>query len=37
MFLAMKRRQVALDWKFDSAKRNQARQRNKSPYHNSFP
>jgi hypothetical protein len=37
MFLAMKRHQVALDWQFDSAKRNQARQRNKSPYHNSFP
>jgi hypothetical protein len=33
----MKRSQVALDWQFDSPKRNQARQRDKSPHHNSFP
>ena len=37
MFVAMQGRQVTLDWQFDSAKRNQDRQRDNNPHHNSFP
>ena len=37
MFMAMQRRQVALNRQFDRAKRNQNRQHDKNPDHNSFP
>jgi hypothetical protein len=37
MFVAMKCRQVALNWQFERPKRNQNCQRDKSPCHNSFP
>jgi hypothetical protein len=37
MFLAMKRRQVALNWKFDGPEPNYDHQRNENADHNSFP
>jgi hypothetical protein len=37
MFVAMQRRQVALNRQFERAERNQNRQHAKNPYHNSFP
>jgi hypothetical protein len=37
MFVAMQRRQVALNWQFERTERNQNRQHDDSPYHNSFP
>jgi hypothetical protein len=37
MFLAMQRREVAFNWQFDAPHGKQNRQRDKKPYHNSFP
>jgi hypothetical protein len=37
MFLLVQRRQVVLNRQFEGAKRNQNRQHDKKPYHNSFP
>jgi hypothetical protein len=37
MFMAVQPRQVALNWQFERPERNQNRQRDDSPYHNSFP
>jgi hypothetical protein len=37
MFVAMQRRQVALNRQFERTERNQNRQHAKNPYHNSFP
>ena len=37
MFMAMQRRQVALNRQFERAERNQNRQHDKNAYHNSFP
>ena len=37
MFLPMKCGEVALDWQFESPERDQDRQHQKAPDHNSFP
>ena len=37
MFLSMKCGEVALDWRFERPERDQGCQREKDPYHNSFP
>ena len=37
MFLSMKRRQVAFNWQFERADRDQYSQHGYGPHHNSFP